>query len=118
MRLIAKIVNRTLSLLARMLICGYQHMLSPIMRFFAFAPSPCRFQPTCSHYALEAFRTHSFFAAFSLSLRRIMRCHPFANGGYDPVPPPTAAPASAPAPDRPADANAGEIPPAPRPGCN
>ncbi|PWM45851.1 MAG: membrane protein insertion efficiency factor YidD [Clostridiales bacterium] len=47
----------------------------------------CRFYPTCSSYALEAFEKHSFFKALGFSLWRILRCNPFCKGGYDPVPP-------------------------------
>ncbi|MDE2828741.1 MAG: membrane protein insertion efficiency factor YidD [Gemmatimonadota bacterium] len=82
-------VDRVFSATACVLIKGYQYVLSPLMRFFAIAPSPCRYHPTCSHYALEAFRQHSFPYALSLAIRRILRCRPFARGGYDPVPPPS-----------------------------
>ncbi|MDA8060746.1 MAG: membrane protein insertion efficiency factor YidD [Leptospirillum sp.] len=46
------------------------------------APS-CRFEPTCSSYAAEAFRKYSFFKAFRKSLWRILRCNPFHSGGRD-----------------------------------
>ncbi len=46
----------------------------------------CRFFPTCSHYAKEAFETRSFFIALGLSSWRIVRCNPLSKGGYDPVP--------------------------------
>ncbi len=48
----------------------------------------CRYHPTCSHYAKEAFETRSFFIALSLSVWRILRCNPLSKGGYDPVPKP------------------------------
>ncbi|WP_093366464.1 membrane protein insertion efficiency factor YidD [Psychroflexus sediminis] len=60
----------------------YQWILSP------FLGSNCRFQPTCSHYALEAFKTHGVFQGFYLSVIRISKCHPWGKSGYDPVPPP------------------------------
>ena len=47
----------------------------------------CRFQPTCSSYAIEAFRVHGLFKGFYLALFRVLRCNPFCKGGYDPVPP-------------------------------
>lgn len=84
-----KIVDRMLAAIARLVIKGYQYALSPLVSFFAIAPSPCRYHPTCSHYALEAFRQHPFAYAVSLTVRRILRCRPFAKGGYDPVPPPS-----------------------------
>ncbi|HQU70857.1 MAG: membrane protein insertion efficiency factor YidD [Calditrichaeota bacterium] len=62
------------------LIRFYQKAISPF-----FAPS-CRFQPTCSHYAIEAFTQHGFFRGIWLTVIRIGKCHPFHPGGYDPVP--------------------------------
>ncbi len=46
----------------------------------------CRFMPTCSEYALEAFSKYGFFKALRLTVWRILRCNPFCKGGYDPVP--------------------------------
>lgn len=46
----------------------------------------CRFYPSCSSYAYEAYSKYGFFKASYLSLRRILKCHPFHKGGYDPVP--------------------------------
>ncbi|MFA5007888.1 MAG: membrane protein insertion efficiency factor YidD [Candidatus Omnitrophota bacterium] len=48
-------------------------------------PSHCIYAPTCSCYAKEAFLKHSFFKAFRLSVSRILRCHPLAKGGFDPL---------------------------------
>ena len=59
----------------------YRRFISPLK------PPCCRFTPTCSEYALEAFRVHGFFVGFYLSLRRILHCNPFCRAGYDPVPP-------------------------------
>ena len=59
----------------------YQITLSP------FLGRHCRFHPTCSHYGVEALRTHGPFRGSGLTLRRLSRCHPFSGkGGYDPVP--------------------------------
>ena len=63
------------------LIRFYQKFLSPLKR----NPS-CRFTPTCSAYALEAFRTRGFIVGILLTFYRILRCNPFSCGGYDPVP--------------------------------
>ncbi len=60
----------------------YQKILSPLKR----SPT-CRFAPTCSAYAVEAFMKRGFFVGFFLTVRRIARCNPFCAGGYDPVPP-------------------------------
>ena len=49
-------------------------------------PSPCRFTPTCSSYALEALETHGALRGGLLALRRLGRCHPWGRFGFDPVP--------------------------------
>ena len=64
-----------------------------LIRFYQVGISPligprCRFQPTCSQYAVEALRTHGLIRGLGLGLMRILRCHPWHPGGYDPVPPP------------------------------
>ncbi len=63
------------------LIRFYQKFVSPLKR-----NPTCRFTPTCSAYALEAFMKRGFFVGFWLTGRRILRCNPFCAGGYDPVP--------------------------------
>ena len=55
---------------------------------FAHRPSPCRFTPSCSNYAHEAFETHGTAHGFWLTLRRLARCRPFGPSGFDPVPDP------------------------------
>lgn len=59
----------------------YQKWLSPLKR----TPT-CRFYPTCSTYALIAYKRHGFFMGTVLSFWRIIRCNPLSRGGYDPVP--------------------------------
>jgi len=48
--------------------------------------SQCRYQPTCSHYSIEALQEHGLFVGGILALRRILSCHPWGGSGYDPVP--------------------------------
>ena len=63
------------------LIRFYQKVLSPLKR-----NPTCRFTPTCSAYAVEAFQKRGFFVGFGLTVWRILRCNPFGKWGYDPVP--------------------------------
>jgi putative membrane protein insertion efficiency factor len=50
-------------------------------------PSPCRFDPSCSTYALEAVQYHGAWRGLGMSARRVARCHPWGGFGFDPVPP-------------------------------
>ena len=63
------------------LILFYQRLLSPLKR-----NPTCRFTPTCSAYALEAYQKRGFFVGTYLTVWRILRCNPYSAGGYDPVP--------------------------------
>jgi len=65
--------------LAVILIKVYQNTLS-----FVFPPA-CRFYPSCSEYSIQALEKHGFFKGGWLSVKRVLRCHPFNPGGYDPV---------------------------------
>ena len=58
----------------------YQKQISPML------PPSCRFQPTCSQYAIEAIQKHGALKGGALAFWRILRCNPFSKGGYDPVP--------------------------------
>lgn len=72
--------------IAALLVRCYQLVLSPL-KYALFGPAcGCRFHPSCSAYAREAFLRHGFFHGFQLVLRRILRCHPWHPGGSDPVP--------------------------------
>ncbi|MFQ5355840.1 MAG: membrane protein insertion efficiency factor YidD [Mariprofundaceae bacterium] len=59
---------------------AYQLLLSPVL------PPSCIHQPTCSRYALEALERYGFIRGTFMSIRRLLHCHPFSRGGYDPVP--------------------------------
>jgi putative membrane protein insertion efficiency factor len=63
---------------------AYQLMLAP------FAGGACRFEPSCSEYAMTAVRTHGAWRGLVLATRRVGRCHPLGRAGFDPVPPRTA----------------------------
>ena len=69
-------MKRVLVLMVR----GYQIGISPLL------PPSCRYYPTCSAYAVEALEKHGAAKGGWLAVRRILRCHPFHAGGYDPVP--------------------------------
>jgi putative membrane protein insertion efficiency factor len=58
----------------------YKKSISP------WLPRACRFEPTCSIYAREAIERYGLARGMTLSLRRLLRCHPFHSGGFDPVP--------------------------------
>lgn len=62
------------------LVQAYRYLLSPSLG------SSCRFTPSCSAYALDALRQHGAGAGSYLTLKRLGRCHPWCNGGHDPVP--------------------------------
>lgn len=75
-----KTVLRILSLPFIALIKIYQWIISPIL-----GPK-CRYNPTCSHYAVEALKKYGVFKGTWLAIKRISRCHPWGGHGYDPVP--------------------------------
>ncbi|MFG6148804.1 membrane protein insertion efficiency factor YidD [Halobacillus sp. B23F22_1] len=62
------------------IITFYRRFISPL------TPPSCRFVPTCSEYGIESFRRFGFIKGSWLTIRRILKCHPFHKGGFDPVP--------------------------------
>ena len=73
---ISSLPRRTLVWLVR----GYRLILSPWLQ------TGCRYEPTCSGYALQALERHGAIVGTYLTMHRIVRCHPFCDGGHDPVP--------------------------------
>ncbi|MBA21753.1 MAG: membrane protein insertion efficiency factor YidD [Flavobacteriales bacterium] len=63
-----------------LLIKFYQSVISPL------TPASCRYSPTCSAYGLQAFKKHGPIKGLYLTIKRILSCHPWSEGGYDPVP--------------------------------
>ena len=66
------------------------YLLIKFIKFYKFLISPflgqsCRYFPTCSDYSIEALKTYGFFKGLILSIRRILSCHPWGQGGFDPV---------------------------------
>jgi len=59
----------------------YQNFISPL------TPATCRYSPTCSHYTVEALKTHGLIKGGWLAIKRIASCTPWGGSGYDPVPP-------------------------------
>lgn len=72
-------INRFLCQLSSFPIVGYQLFIRPILR------PCCRYYPSCSTYALLALKEFGLVKGLFLSCRRILRCHPWSEGGYDPV---------------------------------
>jgi uncharacterized protein len=60
-------------------IVAYQRMISPAL------PRRCKYEPTCSRYAIDAIRTYGILRGVVLAVWRVLRCNPWSNGGYDPV---------------------------------
>jgi uncharacterized protein len=67
----------------QLLLRGYKRWISPML------PHACRFVPTCSEYAMEAVERHGAIRGTGMAVARLLRCHPFARAGYDPVPLPS-----------------------------
>ena len=61
------------------LIKGYRYLISPLLGH------SCRYLPTCSEYSIEALKTFGFFKGIFFSIKRILSCHPWSKGGFDPV---------------------------------
>lgn len=75
------ILKKIITTLLTALIRVYQYAISPLLG------TNCRFYPSCSHYMLEAIETHGVLKGITLGTRRILKCHPWHDGGIDLVPP-------------------------------
>ena len=73
-------IRRLLTALLLLPIYFYQRCISPL------TPPSCRLTPTCSEYAVQALRKHGPLKGLYLTVRRLLRCHPWGGSGYDPVP--------------------------------
>ncbi|MBQ9470856.1 MAG: membrane protein insertion efficiency factor YidD [Bacteroidales bacterium] len=71
---------RILTLIPILLVRLYQTLISPLF------PASCRFTPTCSSYAIEALQKYGLLKGSYLTIKRLLRCHPWGGSGYDPVP--------------------------------
>lgn len=74
-------INRFLSTSVILLLRLYQLIFSPLLG------NRCRFYPSCSHYAQEALQSYGMVRGSGMTLKRLLSCHPFHPGGFDPVPP-------------------------------
>ena len=83
-RAIVDALSRLLAWPILLLVQIYRVTISPLLG------ANCRFEPTCSSYAIEALRQHGAFRGSALAAKRIARCHPWGSSGYDPVPGPEA----------------------------
>ena len=86
-----RFATRAVTWVRRALVTLIVAILMTTLRIYRFGISPflpphCRFQPTCSEYAMTAISTNSLPTALTLIIRRVLRCHPFTQGGLDPAP--------------------------------
>ena len=68
----------------------FTYILIQLIKCYKFLISPllgqsCRYLPTCSEYSIEALKTYGFFKGLFLSIKRVLSCHPWGQGGFDPV---------------------------------
>ena len=73
-------ISKALGFLLLLIVRAYKVLLSPIL------PPSCRYNPTCSDYAVQAIQKYGPFKGGYLSVKRILKCHPWGGHGYDPVP--------------------------------
>jgi uncharacterized protein len=76
-----RVLSAALAAPLALLLAGYRRWISPLL------PPACRFHPTCSEYAADAIAAHGPLRGLALAVRRLARCHPWCEGGVDPVQP-------------------------------
>jgi putative membrane protein insertion efficiency factor len=74
------VIARTIKIVMLALLRSYKWAISPLL------PPSCRYVPTCSEYAAEAVERYGALRGSAMAIWRVLRCHPFVRGGYDPVP--------------------------------
>ena len=84
-RWLGRLPERVMVSLFRLAIGGYR-LVFPLLRPLGVEPNNCRYVPSCSAYADEALRTHGAWRGSVLTIKRLLRCHPWGGSGYDPVP--------------------------------
>ncbi len=77
---LARLIDRSVAWLLTLPVIFYRRCISPL------TPPSCRFTPTCSEYALQALKKHGAIKGSWLTIKRLLRCHPWGGSGYDPVP--------------------------------
>lgn len=77
---LARLIDRSVASLLTLPVIFYRRCISPL------TPPSCRFTPTCSEYALQALKKHGAIKGSWLTIKRLLRCHPWGGSGYDPVP--------------------------------
>ena len=78
--MLKKYLNNLLIMPVIIIIKAYQFLLSPILK------TNCRYLPTCSEYSITVIKEHGLLNGFYYSLKRVLKCHPLGDHGYDPVP--------------------------------
>lgn len=79
-------LDKFFTFFATLLLKLYRWVISPFLHSFSGPGMGCRFEPSCSHYAEFAIKSHGFIRGGILALFRVCRCNPFSAGGIDPVP--------------------------------
>ena len=77
---LAKLINKIVTVSCLLVVHAYRYLISPLIGH------SCRYTPSCSEYALQALKEHGAYKGCYLTIKRLLRCHPWGGRGYDPVP--------------------------------